>query len=204
MITIAFVALTCALVALATSPMNQVGLAVHQMRWLWPVAAFVTAAGVTTALSIAASRQAVQARLLVGGMTVVVVVALANLPTYRSASKGPIEMADRLQTGQDLMSQLGSLEGRGTILYDATPLIFAEPYSGMTFAELQDRDIPFVFDDEGFIRQFGEGRRDDGTADLRMWQVEGAAAFDTPPGAERVALAEGPLGPVALFVEPTS
>jgi hypothetical protein len=112
-------------------------------------------------------------------------------------------MADRLPTGQDLMSQLGSLEGRGTILYDATPLIFAEPYSGLTFAELQDRDIPFVFDDEGFIRQFGEGRRDDGTADLRMWQVEGPEALVVPPGAERIALADGgPLGPVALFVEP--
>jgi hypothetical protein len=101
------------------------------------------------------------------------------------------------------MSQLDVLEGRGTILYDATTLVFAEPFSGMTFAELQDRGIPFVFKDEGFVRQFGEGRRDDGTATLRLWQVEGPEARVVPPGAERVAVAEGgPLGPVALFVEP--
>jgi hypothetical protein len=52
------------------------------------------------------------------------------------------------------------------------------------------------------VRQLGEGRRDDGTADLRLWQVIGPGARDTPPGAERVAFSVGPSGPVALFVEP--
>ena len=100
------------------------------------------------------------------------------------------------------LSHLDALEGRGTVLYDPSLLLFAEPFSGMTFAEMQDRGIPFVFDDEGMVRQFGEGRRHDGSADLRMWQVEGAAALTVPPGVERVALAERSSGPVALMVEP--
>jgi hypothetical protein len=100
------------------------------------------------------------------------------------------------------MAQLDALEGRGTVLYDTSTLLFAEPYSGMTFAEMQDRGIPFVFDDEVSVRQFGEGRRHDGSADVRVWQVEGRAVRDVPPGAERVAFVEGPSGPVALFVEP--
>jgi hypothetical protein len=59
-----------------------------------------------------------------------------------------------------------------------------------------------VFDDEGFIRQFGEGRRDDGEAALRLWQVQGEEALVVPAGAERVGMALGPSGPVALFVKP--
>jgi hypothetical protein len=138
----------------------------------------------------------------VGGAVAALVVALAALPTHRSTAPGPASNAAYLEAGQDLMGQLGALEGRGTVFYDPTLLQFAEPYSGLTFAEMQDRGIPFVFGDEGFIRQFGEGRRDDGTAELRLWQVEGPDALVVPPGAERVGLAEGPSGPVALFVEP--
>ena len=203
MITMAGVALTAAYVALATSPVNYIALAIHQMRWLWPIAAFLTAAGLTTAFTALRSLPRVHRGALIAGAAAAAVVAVANLPTHTSDAPGPTDTAEYLETGQDLMSQLGKLEDRGTVLYDASTLIFAEPFSGLTFAELQDRGIPFVFTDEGFVRQFGEGRRDDGTADLRLWQVEGSGALVVPPGAERVALADGgPLGPVALFVEP--
>jgi hypothetical protein len=203
MITVAGVALAAGFVALAISPVNHVALAIHQMRWVWPIAAFLTAACLTAAFSAVRSRPGVHRGVLIVGTVAAALIALANLPTHRSAAPGPTNTARYLESGQELMAQLDVLEDRGTILYDASTLLFAEPYSGMTFAELQDRDIPFVFTDEGFIRQFGEGRRDDGTADLRLWQVEGADALVVPPGAERVALADGgPLGPVALFVEP--
>jgi hypothetical protein len=199
---VAGVALATAYVALAISPVNHIAVALHQMRWLWPIAAFVTAAGLTSLFTAARARPDLHRAVLAGGAVVALVVAVANLPTHVSGASGPIDTAHYLDSGRELMGQLGALEGRGTVLYDPTVLIFAEPYSGMTFAEMQDRGIPFVFDDEGFIRQFGEGRRHDGDAALRMWQVEGPAALEVPPGAERVALAEGPSGPVALFVEP--
>jgi hypothetical protein len=88
------------------------------------------------------------------------------------------------------------------VLYDPTGIPFADPYSGLVWAELQDQDVPFVFDDEVLIRQFGEGRRNQGEATLRLWQVEGPDAVDPPPGAERVAYAEHDDGPVALLAEP--
>jgi len=189
-------------VALATSPVNSAGISLHQMRWLWPIAALITAAGLVAVFSLVRARPVAQGRVLVAATAVAVVVAVANLPTHLSASHGPTEDAPSLTSAVELVGQLGALEGRGTVRYDPTGLLFGEPYSGLTFAEMQDRDIPFVFDDEGFIRQFGEGRRDDGSADLRMWQVEGDDALEVPPGVERVALAEGPSGYVALFVEP--
>jgi hypothetical protein len=203
MITMACVALAAATAALATSPVNFIGIVSHQMRWLWPIAAFLTAAALTVAFTALRPHPRSHRGALAGGAVVAALVAVANLPTHVSDAPGPAGTAEYLDTGKDLLSQLDTLEGRGTVLYDPTTLVFAEPFSGMTFAELQDRGIPFVFTDEGFIRQFGEGRRDDGTATFRLWQVEGPEALVVPPGAERVALADGgPLGPVALFVEP--
>jgi hypothetical protein len=139
---------------------------------------------------------------LVAGAVVVVVVAAVNVPTHRSRASGPVDAADSRQAAVDLVSQLGALEGRGPILF-VSDLAFAEPFSGLVFAEMQDRGIPFVFDDEVFVRQFGEGRRDDGEARLRMWEVTGPAAALDIEGAERVAFAEGgPWEQVALFVAP--
>jgi hypothetical protein len=202
MVGVSGVALATAYVALAISPVNHIAVALHQMRWLWPIAALVTAAGLTALFTAARARPGLHRGVVAAGAVVALVVAVANLPTHVSEASGPNDTIDYLDSGRELMGQLGVLEGRGTVLYDPSPLLFAEPYSGMTFAEMQDRGIPFVFDDEGFIRQFGEGRRNDGDAVLRLWQVEGSAALEVPPGAERVALTEGPSGPVALFVEP--
>ena len=38
-----------------------------------------------------------------------------------------------------------------------------DPYGTTVTAELQRRDIPFVVEDEGLVRQFGPERRYDGT-----------------------------------------
>ena len=100
------------------------------------------------------------------------------------------------------MGQLDGLEGQGTVLYDTSSLRLYEPFSGMTFAELQDRGIPFVFTDEVWIRHLGEGRRDDGTATLRIWQVQGSQLESVPEGAERIAQVESPAGPIAILAEP--
>jgi hypothetical protein len=198
------VSLVTGYVALATSPVNVVGVAVHQMRWLWPIAAFASATWLTTLLSLLRGRQSVQRRVVMGLTVAAMVLAAVNLPTYRSRAPGPNDSIEHSERAQELMSQLDSLEGRGTVLYDPTVLWFAEPYSGLMFAELQDRDIPFVFDDEVFIRQFGEGRRNDGSAVLRLWQVIGTDGAHVPPGAERIAYVEDDVDSVALFVEPIS
>jgi hypothetical protein len=202
MVAMAGVALVTGFVALAISPVNQIALAMHQMRWVWPIAAFLTAAGLTCVFSLARSRPQVHRGLLVGAAAAALVVAAANLPTYDSKAPGPTATADHLRSGQELVAGLDAVEGRGTVLYGGSLMRFAEPYTGMVFAELQDRGIPFVFDDEGLIRQFGEGRRHDGTASMRLWLVEGPPALDVPEGAERVALTDGPSGLVAIFVEP--
>ena len=200
--TVTVVALVVEVVALARSPVNPTGIAVHGMRWLWPVAALATVALVAAVLALLRAHGAWGRRALVAATTLALATAIANLPTYASRSWGPVARTAELPAAHDLVADLDALEGRGTVLFDPAGLRYAEPYSGLVLAALQDRGVPFVFDDEVLIRQFGEGRRNRGEANLRLWQVEGPDAADPPPGAERVAYAEHDGGPVALLAEP--
>jgi len=191
-----------AYVALSRSPVNFVAIAVHQMRWLWPIAAFVTATWIATLVSVLPGRDVVRRRVVAGVAVAAVLLAVATLPTHTSHAPGPTDSVDDLDRAQALVAQLDALSGRGTVLYDPTVLWFAEPYSGLVFAEMQAQGIPFVFDDEVYIRQFGEGRRNDGSAKLRLWQVMGTDAEVVPDGVERIALAGEGDDAVGLFVEP--
>jgi hypothetical protein len=196
-------ALGAGLLTLATSPVNITGLAVHGMRWLWPIAALATATvlyGVLVLVRSGPGWARVGAPALV--LCLALAVAASNLATYRSQSWGPVLTAHELPAAQELAAGLDAVEGRGTVLVDVAGVRYGEPYTGLLLAEMQDRGIPFVLDNEGMIRQVGEGRRDDGHADLRLWHAEGEAAHRRPPGAELLASSdEGPLA-VALFVEP--
>jgi hypothetical protein len=199
---VAGVSFATAYVALSRAPVNFIALAVHQMRWLWPIAAFVTATWLATLVSVLPGHDVVRRRVMAGVAVAAVMLAVAIVPTHTSRAPGPTDSVDDLDRAQALVAQLDALSGRGTVLYDPTVLWFAEPYSGLVFAEMQAQGIPFVFDDEVFIRQFGEGRRNDGSAELRLWQVMGTDAEVVPDGAERVALAGEGEDAVGLFVEP--
>ena len=76
------------------------------------------------------------------------------------------------------------------MLFNTSTLLFAEPYSGPIFAELQDRGIEFVVGEHGNRRQLGESRprspRGD-HADLRIWSVMGNPPRYDDPRVEMVA-----------------
>jgi len=191
LLAVAAAAEVVAVLALTISPLNVVGVAPHQMRWLWPVAALLTAALLTALLTGLRSRPALGGPVLAAGAAAALVLAAVNLPSHRSAAFGPTDEVDRQWQAVALVHQLDALQGRGTIRFDPEGLYFGEPFSGLVYAELQDLGIPFVFDDMVLLRQMGEGRRDHGDATLVMRQVEGTDALHTPEGAERVAFVAG-------------
>jgi hypothetical protein len=196
-------AVVVGLVALSSAPVNPVGMSAHQMRWLWSIAAVCTAGVLATVFAmVRTAPRRLGSWPAMAACGLLVVVGAAGLPGRDSDVPGPMGMSDELDTAQELVRDLDQLDGRGTVLFDVSTLRFLEPYSGLVFAEMQDRGIPFVFDDEIYVRQFGEGRRDEGQATLRLWEIEGDRALTVPPGAERVGFARGSDGPVALFVEP--
>lgn len=174
------------LVTALITPVSPIGLSAHQMRWLWPISAAVM---VTIAL-VAVRAWGQERRAVVVALALAVVLGVANLPTA-VRPHGPT--ADRAKTGaaQELTAQLGALEGRGTLLFDPEPLRFAEPWSGPVLADLQRRGVPIVVEDEVFVRQLGESRRNDGRARERFFIVDGSAAKAERPGAERVAFVSG-------------
>ena len=118
-------------------------------------------------------------------------VALLNLPTYR-VQAGPTADSYAIPVVRDLDQQLGGLNHYGTLLYDFRGVQFAEPYSTAIMAELQRRDVPFVVDIDGLVRQLGENRRFDGTnAEYRIFYRIGEDTLETPPNATRVAFHHG-------------
>ena len=194
MLAVAAGTLAAVTAALATSPVSILGVAAHQMRWLWPVAALVTAALLAALLVALQSRRALSRPAVAVATAAVVAVAVLALPTFRSTAPGPVQDAGRLRQAQALVNQLDTLQGRGPIRFDPTGLRYAEPFSGLVMAQLQDLGVPMVVDDEVLIRQLGEGRRDRGEARFSLHEVEGAGAFDVPEGEERVAFVDGLSG----------
>ena len=188
--TLALVLLAGCALSLTLMPVGIGGLVSHQLRWLWPVGAVVLVvvlSSVADALKPFMSRRVGDAVVLTAGL----IVAAVTLPTYVSPH-GPTTGRDSLVTARKLDDQIDVLEDRGTVLIDVSTLLFAEPYSGYLFSELARRDIPFVFEDESMIRQFGEGRRNRGDATSRIWLRQGAAAIEGEagrPGVQRIALA---------------
>jgi hypothetical protein len=187
-----------ALVTTAVIPIGELGFAAHAVRWLWPVAVFVTGALV---LALLRPRWT-----LVGSFVAAVGFAVLAIPAHRQEpgpSAGPSSAdANAAPVFRDLLPQLDVLEGRGTLLVEIEGLRLYEPYSTPLMLELERRGIPFVVDHPWSVRQVGEGRRFDGDADAVVYIADGPAAEQPRPGAERVAYAArtGDAGPVGVFV----
>jgi hypothetical protein len=181
------VALAVGLASAAYMPPNVAGIvAAHQVRWLWPLAVFITFAVV-----LAFGRRA--RWFGVAALAATVLLALLNLPVARQ-HVGPPTDRYAMDVVRDLRDQMATLEDRGTLLFDTSELRFAEPYSGPVMDELQRRGIEFRVEDEGMVRQVGEHRRFDDDTEARLFIRQGGAALAEQPGATRVALASGLTG----------
>jgi hypothetical protein len=191
------VVMAIATVTVIITPIDRLGLSPHKIRWLWPLATFLGLVLVLAALR-CLGRSGDQR--VVGSLgAVAVVFALLALPYYAQDS-GPVAFRDEMPRVRNLVAQLDSLMGRGTVLFDAGGLRFAEPFTAPVMSAMQQRGIDFVLDEEGLIRQMGEGRRFEGQADVLVYVREGPEALIVPPGVERVAFDPGldPAGQAEL------
>jgi hypothetical protein len=94
-------ALVTGYVALATAPVDVVAVAVHQMRWLWPLAAFVSATVLATLVSLLldllAGREIARRAVLAVGGVAAVAIAVATLPTHTSQAPGPLDSIEHAE-----------------------------------------------------------------------------------------------------------
>jgi hypothetical protein len=173
-----------ALVTAAALPMSErLGIAAHQLRFLWPIAVFTVAVPL---VGLVPRRSGVTVGSFAG---LAVILSLATLPTHNVRS-GPSDDRDMIPSVRALVAQVQEWDGLPGLYLDSTELRFGEPYSTPVLLELHRKGIEFT-GDESLARQVGEGRSEVGEARYRMSLAEGDAALDVPPGAERVAFVEG-------------
>ena len=188
-----------ATVAVATVPIDLFGFAPsHQVLWLWPLALFVTMALVTPLVT---SRRGRYGGAMVVLLTVsAVTLAALNVPVM-NARLGPADSAASIPAVRELVSELAPLRAERGVLVDLQGQRFAEPYSTPVMLELERLGVSWFVDEPGQLRQVGD-RAYEGGASVRLFMREGDAARRTPPGAERIAYAEGPGDmAVAVFTE---
>jgi hypothetical protein len=179
-------ALAVALVTVVITPIDVLGVSPHKVRWLWPLGAF-GALVFAVALVRMLPAPGRDRRVVLGAFVAVVAVfSVANVPSY-AHDAGPVANRSDIPRIRELTDQLGVLRGRGTVLFDASGLYFAEPFTAPVMAGMQRAGVPFVLDEEGLVRQLGERRRSDGSADIRVFVREGPEALVMAPGIERVA-----------------
>lgn len=173
----------------------------HQVLWLWPLALFVTMALVTSIVTPRARTRLSGAAVVLVAVAAVTLAAL-NVP-YMNTRQGPAADAASISTVRELVSELAPLRGERGVLVDFRGQRFAEPYSVPVMLELERLGVPWFVDDAGQVRQVGDERAYDGDASVRLFIGEGDGARHVPPGARRVAYAEGQGDmDVAVFTEP--
>ncbi|MEY4339447.1 MAG: hypothetical protein RLZ14_1297, partial [Actinomycetota bacterium] len=132
---VATVALLAALGTATVMPAGVLGLAPHQVRWMWPIAAMVWVAIANSIdLRVIGSRQSASARRRVS-VAVVVLWCVANLPAHTS-DLGPYDSRAANGAIRTLMAQVEAAGLPGPTYFDGSNLVFAEPYSGPVLAAL--------------------------------------------------------------------
>lgn len=186
------VALLLGFVTMLRAPISRFGVAPHQFRWLWPLAAFAAlavAVAVMRCLPVVASarRRVGPGPWRLAGLAVLAVVVAANLPSH-NPRVGPSVDAASIPAVTELQSQMGAVEDEGRLLVRAPRARVGDPYATAVLAELRRREVAFVVDDPPNVRQLGPERRFTGTnADALLTVRYGAEALRRWPDARRVA-----------------
>lgn len=170
---------------------DTVGIAPHQFRFMWPVAAFATFTilfAVGSQLRSLPSRRWLQRGVMVG----VIGMSAWNVPGV-VAHVGPQIDEGVIPTVRALDRQLGAAAKTQPVLVDFSRVTFSEPFSGAIMAELRRRDIDFVTTDRYLGRQLGPRRESNGhDVRVKLFYQLGAAARHRAIGPfRRIAFVDG-------------
>jgi hypothetical protein len=195
---VAGAAIALALGTTASLPVSEAfGIAPHQLRFLWPIAAVSAILPLAVLLPRHRAATAVTA-------AVAIALAVATVPAMNAEAGPSADVAARPVVAEVAdQVEVWAAANRDRVLYfDGRSVPFAEPFSGPLLLELQRLGIAFEVDDD-FSYQVGPRRRgpDQATGQIRIAIGTDVAV---PPGAERIAVADGPEPrySVTIYVEP--
>ena len=162
------VALVIGVVSAAQLVLSDFGLNVGNYRWLFSLGPFIVIVLVSAATSVAPVPATANARRIIAGAltSVGLLVAVLALPySYQGAF---VDGAPRIDATHRLLTQLDELDVEGTVLFDRSKATFSEPYTYPILIKLQELGIEFEVVDEADVRRFGDGRKPDGDAAVRL------------------------------------
>lgn len=193
LVTAAVVVVAALVTANQTPTSLSFGSVAYQLRWLWPVGAFVSfAVGIALVRSLLAARPGWSRLVTLWVGSGPVLMAALNLPASHQVTTAP---EATLPVARDLVGQVATAVDDGTltgpVLMQCDEGIF-DAYCEAVMFELQRQDVAFVDGSDIGPRQLGEERRWDGTnAQGLLRVVTGEFALLPRPGAVQVALHEG-------------
>jgi hypothetical protein len=167
-----------ALVTAGQSPTGNYGTVAYQLRWLWPVGAFVA-----LAVAVAATRRFGTMGRAVRGWTA----ALAGLATAAAVlalpatTHGTTAAPTTMPVAQRLVDEVADQDLTGPLVVACGEHVF-DPYCEAVMAELRDEDVPFLVPDGIGPRQLGEARRWDGRTGTAVLRVVTGDFAVLPPG----------------------
>ena len=168
------------------TPTGAYGTVAYQLRWLWPVAAFLSLAPLVALLR---RWRPPAARAWWPAGALAAVAAAAAVAALPAANNGTAAPAATYAVARDLVAAVADAPLPGRVEVRCGEGVF-DPYCEAVMAQLQDQGTAFVVADAIGRRQLGEGRRARGD-DPRLIVVAGDMAAFTPDGAEVVARHEG-------------
>jgi hypothetical protein len=181
----AAVVLAAAIVSANQTPTSDAGVVAYQVRYLWPVGAFVA-----LAVAVALARRAPAGgrgarRLVVGAGAVAVVAAVANLPASHQSTTAPEPTA---AVASEVVSELGDADLPPLVRVECWEGLF-DPYCEAVIAGLAEQGVDVVQPDGQALRQLGTDRRWSGDPEVPMLAVvAGELAGFGPRGARQLVI----------------
>jgi hypothetical protein len=155
----AIVSILAGLPTAASVPVGPFGIAPHQFRWLWPLAAFTTFTLVVVLIHSIPSAPMWHQSYATAAAGLIAGLAILNLAPGEESATSSVEA---IEIATHIGSQMGVLEGQGPVLV-RSPKVFNDPYATAVMAELQSRRIPFLVE-RSLAAHLGEKRVNRGQA----------------------------------------
>jgi hypothetical protein len=167
-----------AIAGLTIQTVSVTGLGNHQVRWIFALAVFVHVSIVWGVVELVRARRASGLPVRAGSApaAAAVVLALATVP-FHAHDLGPTADRESGDTLERVFDDLDGFDPGGPVIYDTSNIRVFEPYSWAVVMRLRELGVETRFEGEIDVRQYGEGRRVDGSEVGRVRQFERSDAL---------------------------
>ncbi len=152
------------------------GLGNHQVRWIFALSLFVHVSIAWGVAELVRARRPALRSLEPALLAAVAVLVIADLP-FHAHDLGPTADRAAADTLARTFDDLDGFDPPGPVVFQTDNVRVFEPNSAAVMMRLRELDVEFHFDGEVDVRQFGEGRRADGSEVGRVRQYERSDAL---------------------------